>query len=278
MASTTGDMGAFVRKTSRKIVKETFKLLFPSLCQRHIDKQTYLAEVSAEMEYSAHEIITLRKYVENKSFIDVGANVGAFSRYLKPYAKKVIAFEPIPQTADRLRRFNRSICVHAVALSNRPGEMNIYIPHIEGRPILTRCSLNADANVGFDTQIISVPVNCLDHYNFTDVGAIKIDVEGHEMNVILGARSTILKYQPVLLIEIEERNHPGRSDEIVEFIRSLGYVCMYINTVGELRNFQEFDFTILQNPSNLPKPFQGSAGVYINNFVFLPTRKISSAP
>ena len=39
-----------------------------------------------------------------------------------------------------------------------------------------------------------------------DIGFIKIDVEGHEKNVIQGGLDTIKKNKPVLLIEIEEKH------------------------------------------------------------------------
>ncbi len=56
---------------------------------------------------------------------------------------------------------------------------------------------------------------------------IKIDVEGHEMNVLLGAAETIQKYRPVLLMEL----HPsliGRFSsnlrELLDWLLKRGYV------------------------------------------------------
>ena len=48
---------------------------------------------------------------------------------------------------------------------------------------------------------------------------IKIDVEGHELNVLKGAVNTIKKHKPMILIEI----HQFENSEIPEFIESLGY-------------------------------------------------------
>ena len=109
-----------------------------------------LARYRNEMEKTDEECIgVLPQYVNGKTFIDVGANSGTYSYHLQRHAAHVVAFEPVPLLAQRLRRFNRSVEVHNCALGNVAGEMTLYIPYYNSRPVFTRCSLNQDANPRF---------------------------------------------------------------------------------------------------------------------------------
>ena len=60
-----------------------------------------------------------------------------------------------------------------------------------------------------------------------DISFIKIDVEGHEKEVINGSKNIIINNRPTLLVEIEERhsNHPV--NETIKFINNLGYNSFY---------------------------------------------------
>jgi hypothetical protein len=137
-------------------------------------------------------------------------------------------------------------------------------------PILTRCSLNSNANLGMKIKQQVVPVKRLDDFQIKDVVALKIDVEGHELAVILGARETIAACKPLLVIEIEERHHPGQSSEIINYIKSLGYDCAYLDVEGNVMSADKFDFPALQDVNNLPNPIVGGGGIYVNDFIFLP--------
>ena len=66
----------------------------------------------------------------------------------------------------------------------------------------------------------------LDNIQIKNIGFIKIDVEGHELEVIKGAKETINKYNPILLVEIEKR-HSKESEETINFINNLGYECFF---------------------------------------------------
>src|SRR5262249_56409692 len=57
---------------------------------------------------------------------------------------------------------------------------------------------------GLDAKTIrfEVEVRTLDSYGFTDVRVIKVDVEGGEMDVLEGARQTILRDRPALIVEL----------------------------------------------------------------------------
>src|SRR5262249_40578675 len=128
----------------------------------------------------------------------------------------------------------------------------------------------------FEVRSRLIEVKRLDDFNFLDVGAIKIDVEGHEFEVLSGSEETIKKSRPVLIVEIEERHHPGRSSEIIRYVEEMGYVGLFLNQSGHLVSVQKFDFDRYQSKSNLPDPIRGGGGLYLNNFIFIP-REYDSA-
>lgn len=217
----------------------------------------------------AHDplIDVIRPHVKNKLFIDVGANTGVFSYYLGRDAERVIAFEPFPETAVQLQTFNRAIDVQICALSNTTGTSTFYVPTKNNRAILTRCSLNQDANPGYELTAIDVAVKRLDDFEFSNVGGIKIDVEGHEWDVIRGAVDTLARNKPCLVIEVEERHHKDQSTHILEWVEALGYRSFYYQ--DGLRSARGFDFRN-QYKRSLDGSYETRLPNYINNFFFQP--------
>ena len=68
----------------------------------------------------------------------------------------------------------------------------------------------------------------LDEFKINNkIGFIKIDVEGHEIEVIDGAKKTILENMPVLLVEIEERHTQSSVKKSIEYIEKFGYDCFF---------------------------------------------------
>ena len=72
--------------------------------------------------------------------------------------------------------------------------------------------------------IKNIKKTSLDEYNFShEIGFIKIDVEGHELEIIRGGKNFLKHHKPVMLIEIEER-HTGKSPvDIIDEICCLLY-------------------------------------------------------
>jgi FkbM family methyltransferase len=88
---------------------------------------------------------------------------------------------------------------------------------------------------------IFVPSFCLDElqYQFQKVGALKIDVEGFEYFVLLGARNIIMTHKPIILIEIWDVNKDkivelmkNDFNYTVEFIQDQNYICRPIPTTS----------------------------------------------
>lgn len=162
------------------------------------------------------EIDMLLPYLQAKQdpvFVDVGANIGCFSFALRPYCSKVYAFEAqrviynMLAGSIALNGWLNVFCKN-VALGRKYGE--IKVPQFDYEQALSygsvefgRDQLEPIGQVPLqDTSKLEyVPVYPLDSYNFPRVDAIKIDVEGMEIDVLQGASNTIQLTRPVMLIE-----------------------------------------------------------------------------
>ena len=96
-------------------------------------------------------------------------------------------------------------------------------------------------------------INCkkLDDFKFENtISFIKIDVEGHEIEVINGSKELIKKFKPILMIEIEERHSKNKLSDSISYINSLGYEphCLQhnhlvsLNKIDNLNSFNNFIF------------------------------------
>ena len=96
------------------------------------------------------------------------------------------------------------------------------------------------------------------------VAAVKIDVEGHELAVLRGARELIERYAPTVVVECEVR-HVGRPglEEVLAFFSTRGYRGFFARR-GRLTPVSEFDANVHQTQGE--GRFWDAAG-YCNNFV-----------
>ena len=200
--------------------------------------------------------------------LDVGANRGLYSYYLLPHSSGVLAFEPLPQMQQRLKtHFGKRITLYPVALSDSDGQCEIRLP-LDNPSWATidphnRLALAADVPM----QAIIVQTRRLDGYGLNNVGFIKIDVEGHEEAVLHGARETIARNRPTLLIEIEERHNSGSIERVRKFLESMGYQGFFFY---EGKMHQIADFSVARDQPVANVGVSGKLGRYINNFIFRP--------
>lgn len=207
--------------------------------------------------------------------VDIGADLGEFTIAMLASSRSVIAFEPRPaQARDLASMFDAvgaAVQVEAVALSDEPGVMTMRVVASEpGRSTIEAGNALGDVSDG-TIRSIKVPVRRLDDLGLTDIGLIKIDVEGHELAVLHGATKTLTQQRPVIVVEAEERHHPNSVAEITGLLQGLGYAG-YFDLDGVRRPTAEFDPAQHQDPANVGSQEDGWAGrgVYVNNFVFVP--------
>ena len=227
----------------------------------HFPKQ-WIAYSVWRSGYGEAELNYLGRIVPRaRQSVDVGANLGVYSRALSKLTPTVHAFEPNKELAQLLRRtLPRNVIVHEQALSSRTGCGTLRTPVVNGRPVFGLASLEEHAAYpGSDQEAVRVAK--LDDVLDGDVGFVKIDVEGHELRVLEGASSLIERCRPVLLIECEERHNPGGPAALFSHLKKAGYIGRFLRE-GVICDIAEFSLTSDQ---------LGDPGApYIYNFFFFP--------
>ena len=172
--------------------------------------------------------------------IDVGANVGRYTAPLAKLARHVHAFEPHPRLAHVLKSSPlRNVEVRQVAVSSVRGCITLFIPLIDGRQ--AEGIAHVEENSDFPhCKTILVKTITLDELASRNIGFIKIDVEGHELSVLMGACKLISEQRPTILVEAEDRYHAGRVAEIFSFFARRGYRGLFVRGT-QLLPIEQFD-------------------------------------
>ena len=172
-------------------------------CHPHVYKVFRRAQI-ADPEQS-EEFRNFLSHCSDRMFLfDIGAHFGIFSLAAAHFGGKAIAVDPSP-TATRMiaRQAALNQCTGRVrilqaSVSNQDGAMDMvnagvlsegYFQVIQGR---SKSELTRTAAVTIDhmTREFGPPTH------------VKVDVEGHEMAVLLGARATLTRFSPVLFLEL----------------------------------------------------------------------------
>jgi FkbM family methyltransferase len=221
------------------------------------------------------------------TLIDVGAHAGALSLPMAELpGARVIAFEPLPAAFARLEAAVRArwggipahIELHQAALGAETGQIVLEVPVVAGTAQEQWASTvkdyeamrAADARIEA-VQRFAVPMLRLDDLDLPDVTAIKLDAEGAEAEVLLGATATLRRCRPVLSIEIEERHRPGSTTAVPAWLANLGYQGFF-EFWGDWRPIASFDPAQLQRASPSPANFEVS-DPYVFCFYFIPPER-----
>ena len=165
--------------------------------------------------WEQHILELICKYIKpDTTIIDIGANIGTHTigiiKHLNKYNNsftKIVAFEPQPFIFDILQQNilysneqNIDCEIHSYGLSDK--SQTIYMNMPDYSIVENPGGYGLDFNDIPDLNKTKVEVKTLDSFCYTNVSFIKIDVEGHENEVLSGALETIQKCRPVMIIEI----------------------------------------------------------------------------
>jgi FkbM family methyltransferase len=116
----------------------------------------------------------------------------------------------------------KQVEVHNAGVGSRSGELVLHVPLHRGRQVGTRASFTAIDDPHVDVR---VPVVTIDSLQLDPVGFAKIDVEGFEYDVLLGAQRTLERDRPTLLVELDRNRHERATfDRIMVMLAGMGYV------------------------------------------------------
>lgn len=154
--------------------------------------------------------------------IDVGANYGFMACAFSKMGFKVHAFEPFTPVFECLEKNVEGfdVTVYNKALSSNVMPIGL-ISGIDTRRTSGSTKVKFVENSDFKSAT-------LDLYNFKDVDLIKIDVEGHELEVIEGAINTIREYKPLLCIELNQK-----VDKIENILKEFDYKAVHNHFVRD---------------------------------------------
>lgn len=144
-----------------------------------------------------------RQVSRSSTVIDVGANIGLSTILLARMTERVIAFEPSPPNVAFLRRnLERNgitnVEVHAAAASDKPGTLRFHVAQFgAGSHVVAAGHVSGGA-----MPTVDVPAVTLDGINLPPIAFIKVDAEGHEPDVLAGARRLLARDRPLIYSEV----------------------------------------------------------------------------
>ena len=160
--------------------------------------------------------------------VDIGANVGLWSRDLAIKFARVIAIEPVVEFQECLRRNvpMENIEVWPFALGTEDTTIDMIIT--EGNT--GHSHINKDS-VGSG----KVEMKRLDSLDFDRIDYMKIDCEGYEMQILKGGENTLRTHQPIIVVEQKLHTDTGITKETqygcVELLKTWG-----ARELGRVRN------------------------------------------
>ncbi len=217
--------------------------------------------------------------------VDVGAESGLYSLALRNAVGRhghVVSFEPNPKSFEELthRTWATGIDRRQVAVSTTPGHATLHLPPgaMQQSSLAGLGSLASEVHERARSEdlathmVRTVTLDSLLDEPVPPPSLIKIDVEGWEREVLLGAQQLIGEHHPTLVVEIESRHLRRRgidSHDLVESVIALGYSATALSSRG-LISWSDFSFERHQADrslaANAPDP-------YVHNFLFTTNAK-----
>jgi FkbM family methyltransferase len=204
----------------------------------------------------------------NKVSVDIGACLGIYTMGMLCYSKSCVTFEVRPEQASALQKTFRDmkapVTVHSAGLSDTPGSTQLRVC----RSDFGRSTISSDHELPGEVDTITVQTHRLDDYGLTNVGCIKIDVEGHEDAVLAGAQKTLETSLPNIIVELDDNRNPGRIDCVRARLAALNFQGFFLLD-GHVRPIAELDRAKWHVPDHEP---------YVCNFVFVQPPVVSRLP
>lgn len=184
--------------------------------------------------YEPEYVIFLRKHnsSRNSILIDVGAHTGLFALLLADQVESGYCFEP---AIDNFHILQKNLAINLLHMTALP----IAVSSSPGRLVFTRTGSYSGTNhlggaysedensVSEEVDVTTIDLECI--ASSLPIGILKIDTEGHELEVLRGAQELIAR-SPEGLALVENSGF----EKIEEFFKLLGWKTFAINKQGEI--------------------------------------------
>ncbi len=198
-------------------MKHQFGWAFP-------DADTFMmAHQHHDGTYQASHLAKALEFVTDWSLaLDCGAHIGTWSRILSTRFDRVIAVEPSADTFEALTaNLAAFACVNVDARQVAVGALAGTVTMIlDGRGALLK---NTGARWARQTGPVSLQT--IDSWDLPTLGFLKLDIEGSELNALMGARDTLRRCRPIVLFENKGlgRRFGQAVDACQAYLTKLGY-------------------------------------------------------
>jgi FkbM family methyltransferase len=223
-----------------------------SHCLRY---ESWLMKIMSELKTFLHN---------NRSFIDVGVNVGQTLLLLKSVYPEVryIGFEPNRLCIEYTKKLissnnieNTTLYPWGLSDETREGDLNFYHRNADDASASILTGFRAD-QVTRRSKISLIRADDLKEWTSIKPGIIKIDVEGFELEVLTGLAQVIADHRPCIICEIlpaySERNtfRVQRQEAIRNLLMKQDYSLYHISETGAVRLIDGFSVNASINACN----------------------------
>lgn len=159
---------------------------------------------------------------KNKLTVDVGGNTGHMAFFFSDHSKEVYTYEAVDVVYKQLKKIEgrkKNVKAFNLAVSDSIGKQTFYI---DDKRLSNSSFLNLVEGIKTEVDVVS-----LDSLNLENVGFIKVDVEGTELDVLKGAINILKNQRPNCMLEIYKPYSKYPLGDIFDFMFDLNYKCFY---------------------------------------------------
>ena len=236
--------------------------------------------ISTELQiYESHEPLTthlmINELKQNMICIDLGSNIGYYAvieSNIVGESGKIFAIEPSPVNFPILKsnlenQKMNNFLAYNIAIGDKNENMEFII---SSKSNWSKIRMNNE-KINSEDKIIKIPVKTLDSFvqenDIKKIDILRMDVEGFEYNIIVGANNVLEKYKPKIFVEIHKM-YLGKEKtcKIFNDLKNKGYEIKYYipriydsPIIGKLKDIKEITIDQMLNKLNsndIPDTFQ----------------------
>lgn len=169
-------------------------------------------EIQKKGEYDSNalnSIADILTVIQPQVSLDVGANIGNHAMVIAKYSKQLIAFEPIKFVYEVLQKNIKNNQLKQVVAVNL-GLSDVVANRQISIPLNNNLGSSSIENITSDGDLLAIETVVGDVYiqslKLNNIDFIKMDIEGHEANALLGLTELIRTQQPLILMEYNSQH------------------------------------------------------------------------